>query len=144
MRSALKSSPDSELHGCLLQLNSPARPWLIRDGVPEGVDLVAEWKSGDPDWRQVLEDLGVALTFQIHLRLDADNRLVHAVDHLIEWRQDAEGQWIECHDTGDLQLFWSGNSNCMHHLITTDDIKIPIQQCAADAGWTYCVGWSSP
>ena len=75
MRSALKSSPDSELHGCLLQLNSPARPWLIRDGVPEGVDLVAEWKSGDPDWRQVLEDLAVALTFQIHLRLDADNRL---------------------------------------------------------------------
>ena len=44
------------------------------------------------------------------------------------------------HDTGDLQLFWSGNSNCMHHLITTDDIKIPIQQCAAAAGWAYQIG----
>lgn len=128
------------LHDRLLQLNSPARPWLIRDGAAEGVDLVAEFKSDDPDWRQVLEDLAVALSYQIQLRLDAEQRLLHAVDHLVEWRQDAEGQWLECHDTGDLQRFWSGNSNCMHHLITTDDIKLPIQQCAADAGWTYRAG----
>jgi len=79
------------LHDGLLQLNSPARPWLIRDGAADGVDLVAEWKSDDPDWRQVLEDLAVVLTFQIHLRLDGERREVHAVDHVVEWRHDAEG-----------------------------------------------------
>lgn len=128
-----------ELRDLLLQLNNPARPWLIRDGASEGADLVAEWKSDDPDWRQVFDDLAVALTFQIHLRLDGQRRELRAVDRLVEWRRDAEEplQWVECHDTGDLRLSWSGNSNCQHYQITTDDIKMLIQQCVADAGWTY-------
>ncbi|MEZ0052713.1 hypothetical protein ABIA30_003735 [Mycobacterium sp. MAA66] len=130
-----------ELRDRLLGLNNPARPWLIRDGAGEEVDLVAQWKSDDPDWRQVLEDLSVVLTFQVHLRLDVEAREVHAVDRLVEWRRDPEDprHWLEFHDTGDLHLSWSGNSNCQHYLITTDDIKVPIQGCAADAGWVYRV-----
>jgi hypothetical protein len=121
----------------LLSLNNPSSPWLIRDGAAEGVDLVAEWKSDDPDWRQVFEDLAVALTFQVHMRVDPERREVRLLDHLVEWRRDPEepGQWMEFHDTGDLHLSWSGNSNCLRYLITTDDIKTPIRECVADAGW---------
>ncbi|MDR3659443.1 MAG: hypothetical protein P4L86_03340 [Mycobacterium sp.] len=123
----------------LLSLNSPSRSWLIRDGTAEGADLVAEWKSDDPDWRQVFEDLSVALTFQVHMCLDAEKRELRVLDHLVEWRRGPEEppQWMECHDTGDLHLSWSGNSNCLRYLITTDDIKCPIRRCVADAGWTY-------
>lgn len=128
-----------ELHDRLLALNGPARSWLIRDGDAQGVDLIAEWKSGDPDWRQVLEDLAVALTFQMHLRLDPDNRELVVQDHLVQWRRGPDDRWIEYRDTGDLYLTWPGNSNCRHHLITTDDIKIPIQRCVADADWGYRV-----
>lgn len=130
-----------DLRDRLLRLNSASRPWLIHASGPEGVDLTAGWKSDDPDWRQVLEDLAVALTFQIHLRLEPDTRELLVQDQMVEWRRDPDDplQWIEYRDTGNLQLAWSGSSNCQHHLITTDDIKIPIQQCVADAGWTYRV-----
>ena len=123
----------------VLDLNSPARPWQIRDGSPEGVDLVAEWKSDDPDWRQVLEDLSVALTFQIHLRVDHEHRCLWGTDHVIEWGRDPEDPraWMEFRDQGDLQLSWSGNSNCQHHAISTEDIKISIAQCVSGIGWTY-------
>ena len=126
-----------ELRDGLLRLNTPARPWLIHDGAAQGVDLIAEWKSDDPDWRQVFEDLEVALTYQVHLRLDVELSALCMVDHLIEWQRDAEsGQLVERHDSGDLRLSWSGNSNCMHYLLSTEDIKAPIRQCAADMGWT--------
>jgi hypothetical protein len=131
-----------ELRDRLLRLNNPAIAWLVRDGSPEGVDLIAGWKSDDPDRRQVLEDLSVALTFQIHLRLDVAAQELLVQDWLVDWRRDPEDpqQWIEYRDTGNLHLSWSGNSNCQHHLITTDDIKVLIQQCVADAGWAYRPG----
>ncbi len=126
-----------QLRKLLLRLNNPMRPWLIRDGSPEGADLIAEWKSDDPDWRQVLEDLAVPLTFQIHLRLDVRTRELLARDRLVQWRRDADDRLVEYRDAGDLYLSWSGNSNCRHHVITTEDIKIPVQQCVDDAGWSY-------
>ena len=126
-----------ELRDRLLRLNTPARPWLIRDGAAQGVDLIAEWKSDDPDWRQVLEDLDVALTYQVHLRLDAELSALSMVDHITEWQRDAEsGQLVERRDSGDLWLSWSGNSNCMRYLLSTEDIKAPIRRCGADVGWT--------
>lgn len=123
----------------LLGLNNPARPWLVR--ADADADLVIEWKADDPDWRQILEDLAVSLTFQIQLRLDTDTRELRVLDRLVQWRRNPEepGQWEECQDTGDLRLSWSGNSNCRHYLITTDDIKGVVQQCAAEAGWAYRV-----
>lgn len=130
-----------DLRDRLLSLNDPGRPWLIRDGALDGTDLVAEWNADDPDWRQVLEDLAVVLTFQVRIQLDAQASELCLVDHIVEWQRDPEsGQLIERRDSGDLWLSWSGNSNCRHYLLSTEDIKAPIRECATDAGWTCRTG----
>ena len=37
----------ADLRTALLALNRDSAPWQIRDGAPEGCDLVAEWKIVD-------------------------------------------------------------------------------------------------
>jgi len=128
-----------QLRERLLQLNDPAIAWLIRDGSPDGVDLIVEWKTDDPDWRQVLEDLEVPLSYQMHLHLDPDTRELLFHDRLVQWRRDIDDRWVECCDTGDLHLVWSGNSNCRHYLISVEHIKVAIWQCVHDVGWDYRV-----
>ena len=39
--------PAGELRTRLLAVNRDSAPFVVRDGAPEGVDLVAEWKIVD-------------------------------------------------------------------------------------------------
>lgn len=43
-----RQSPEA-LRDALLGLNRDSAPWQVRDGAPEGVDLVAEWKIAMPN-----------------------------------------------------------------------------------------------
>lgn len=45
--------PKAALREALLGLNRDSAPWQVRDGAPEGVDLVAEWKIVDARWYEI-------------------------------------------------------------------------------------------
>ncbi|PQM47541.1 hypothetical protein [Mycobacterium talmoniae] len=48
------AAPPEHLRAVLLALNRPGQRWTIRDGAPEGVDLVAEWQIVDANWQENL------------------------------------------------------------------------------------------
>jgi hypothetical protein len=39
-----------DVGNALLALNGPRQPFLVRDGLSEGVDLIAEWRIADARW----------------------------------------------------------------------------------------------
>jgi hypothetical protein len=79
-------SPD-EVRDALLAVNRSTAPFVVRDGSPEGVDLVAEWRIVDATWYQIFAKAGLSKVFRVLMRLDAGGCEVRAVDE--EW----EVQW---------------------------------------------------
>lgn len=78
-----------ELRDRLLALNSPDRPFTVRDG--EESDLVAEWKIVDSSWWGVFSKAGLKKTYRLLLALDADKREVRAFEEegAVEWQGGA-------------------------------------------------------
>lgn len=74
--------PPRDVWAALFAVNQPGLSYVIRDGSPEGVDLVAQF--------QTMESSGPGLRgrrqsweeFQIRMRLDPPNRQVRSIDHL--------------------------------------------------------------
>lgn len=46
-------------------LNRDTAPFVIRDGRPEGVDLVVEWKIVDAQWYEIFAKAGVQRLFKV-------------------------------------------------------------------------------
>ena len=81
-------SPAAELRDALLALNRDSAPWLIRDGRPEGADLVAEWKIVDARWYEIFAKASLTKVFRILMKFDEQKGEVRAVDEewTVEWR----------------------------------------------------------
>jgi len=45
----------AEVRADLLAVNRPTAPFIVRDGAPENVDLVAEWRIVDATWYSTAE-----------------------------------------------------------------------------------------
>ena len=73
----------SAVRSALLDTNRPDAPFVIRDGSPEGVDLVAEWRIVDYAWYDFFARARVQRANQTLMRFDTDKSEVRAVDH--EW-----------------------------------------------------------
>jgi hypothetical protein len=78
-----------ELRERLLALNSPDRPFVVREG--EESDLVAEWKIVDSSWWGLFSKAGLKKTYRLFLALDADRREVRAFEEesSVEWQGGA-------------------------------------------------------
>jgi hypothetical protein len=63
--------PAAEVYAALLAVNRPGAHFAVRDGRPDGVDLVADLKFADQDWYGYFARLGPRTAFRIFLRLDA-------------------------------------------------------------------------
>ena len=50
----------TEVREALLAVNRPALPFIVRDGSPEKVDLVAEWQIVDAIWCKVFAKAALA------------------------------------------------------------------------------------
>ncbi|MBN8552015.1 MAG: hypothetical protein J0L52_03845 [Caulobacterales bacterium] len=72
-----------ELRARLLAHNRDTSPWQVRDGAPEGVDLVAEWRIVDAAWYEIFARAGLEKVFQVLMKFDAARGEVRAVDR--EW-----------------------------------------------------------
>ena len=75
-----------ELRERLLALNTPERPFAVREG--EDTDLVAEWKIVDASWWGVFAKAGLKKTYRLLLALDEEKNEVRALEEesSIDWQ----------------------------------------------------------
>ncbi|MEU8828831.1 hypothetical protein [Streptomyces sp. NPDC048636] len=72
----------------LLGLNKPDSPWVVRDGAPEGVNLVAEWRIMEPAWQTFFVKSQLSRALQIRMRLIPKDHVVRALD------LETEVKWV--------------------------------------------------
>jgi hypothetical protein len=145
--------PPTELREALLAVNRPALPFVVRDGSPERVDLVAEWHIVDELWCKLFATAGLDKTFKILIRLDADKHEVRAVDQAwsVEWRAGVPRlspspgmfRWQGTEIPGGLTVDGIGydwgtpSSATTRFAFTETGVKSPLQEAVTAAGWTW-------
>ena len=140
----------AEVCSALLAVNRPTAPFIVRDGAPEKVDIVAEWRIVDASWYEVFAKAGLERTFRILMRLAPDRHEVRAVDQewSVEWRAGVpslslaaaafRGQKKEI-SFGSAYAFTesAGYGEVYRYKFATSEIKTPLQNAVLAAGWTW-------
>ena len=149
--SGVPRQPSATLRDALLALNRDTAPFQIRDGGPEGADLVAEWKIVDARWYEIFAKASLTKVFKVLLKLDETRGEVRALDQewTVEWRagvpilaRSAEafrGQKVEV-SFGTAYAFkedLSGFGKVYEYRFKTSEIKDPLVEIAQQHGW----GW---
>ena len=148
-RGAVRESAEA-LRRRLLDLNDATAPYVIRDGGPEGVDVVAEWKIVDAAWYETFAKAGMERLFKVLMRFDEARGVVRATDQewSVEWRAGApelalagsafRGQSREmCFERA-----WGFREDgtfgeIYDYAFNTGEIKGPLKAAVAKGGW----GW---
>lgn len=134
----------------LLAINRDTAPFKVRDGKPEGVDMVAEWRIVDAQWYEIFAKAGIQRVFKVLMKFDETKGEVRAVDQSweVEWRAGvpvltatAEGfrgqSWEKSFEAVYAfreDLSWG---EVYSYKFDTDEIKKPLVAAAQAAGW----GW---
>src|SRR5262245_12338619 len=86
--SSVTAKPPAEVRADLMAVNRPTAPFIVRDGAPENVDLVAEWRIVDARWYEIFAKAGLTKVFKVLMKFDESAREVRAVDQewSVEWR----------------------------------------------------------
>ncbi|OCJ16262.1 hypothetical protein A6U87_23460 [Rhizobium sp. AC44/96] len=134
----------------LLAVNRDSAPFVVRDGAPEGVDLVAEWKIVDARWYEIFAKAALNSVFKVLMRFDEARGEVRAVDQewTVEWRAgipslslsaDAfRGQkWEMSFGTAFAFREDLSYGKVYEYRFKTQEIKTPLRAATAQAGW----GW---
>ena len=140
----------STLRKHLMAINRDTAPFVVRDGVPEGVDLVAEWKIVDARWYEIFAKAGITRVFKVLMKIDEARGEVRAVDQewSVEWRaglptltaqaSSFRGQkWEKSFEM--VYAFREDLSfgEIYNYRFDTGEIKKPLVEAAQLAGW----GW---
>jgi hypothetical protein len=142
--------PKATLREAMLALNRPSAPWQVRDGTPEGCDLVAEWRIVDAKWYEIFAKASLTKVFKVLMRFDEEKGEVRAVDQewTVEWRagipalalsaEAFRGQKVEM-SFGTAFAFKETleYGKVYEYRFKTSEIKDPLQETAAAHGW----GW---
>jgi hypothetical protein len=142
--------PVAALRENLLAINRDTAPFVIRDGAPEGVDLVAEWKIVDARWYEIFAAAGLERVFRILIRFDEAHGEVRSVDEewSVEWRAGApslslsgeafRGQKFEM-SFGTAYAFREDLSygKVYQYAFKTSEMKQPLTEAAARSGWRW-------
>ena len=140
----------AELRAGLLAANRDTAPFVIHDGAPEGVDLVAEWRIVDALWYEIFAKAGLEKVFKILMKFDEAKGEVRAVDQEweVEWRAGLpslslaasafRGQKTEM-SFGTAYAFREDASfgKIYEYRFNTKELKTPLIDAAQAAGW----GW---
>ena len=142
--------PVAALRRRLLALNRDTAPFVIRDGKPEGVDLVAEWRIVDADWYEIFAKAGIKRVFKVLMKFDETRGVVRSGDQewSVEWRAGLPDltlagsafrgqQWEMSYES--VHAFREDGSwgEIYTYKFNTAEIKGPLHKAAAEAGW----GW---
>lgn len=143
--------PAAALRAAMLASNRETAPFVIRDGAPEGADLVAEWKIVDAAWYEIFAKAGLTKVFKVLMKFDEEKGEVRAVDQewTVEWRAGVpdlslsaeafRGQKMEM-SFGTAYAFkedLSGFGKVYEYRFKTSEIKDPLVEIAQQHGW----GW---
>jgi hypothetical protein len=140
----------AEVRADLLAVNRPTAPFIVRDGAPEKVDLVAEWRIVDAKWYVIFAKAGLKKVFRILIKLDESAKEVRAVDQewTVEWRAGVPtvslaAEWSR----GQIKKFSFGTAfafteqgrfgEVYRYRFATSEIKTPLQDVVTKAGWTW-------
>lgn len=143
--------PAALLRQAMLASNRDTAPFLVRDGAPEGVDLVAEWRIVEARWYEIFAKAGLSKVFKVLMKVDEASGEVRAVDQewTVAWRagmpslslsaQAFRGQKTEI-SFGTAYAFkedLSGWGKVYEYRFKTSEIKDPLIAVAQHHGW----GW---
>jgi hypothetical protein len=146
----VQAVPADELYTRLLQLNRPSAPYGVVDGMPEHVDLIAEWKIVDAEWYEMFAKAGTSKVFRILLKLDEVRHEVRALDreYGVTWRAGVPRLSIAASGfRGQKQSIEFGRAYAFteelapgvvyNYRFDTRELKKPIQDAVTAAGWIY-------
>jgi hypothetical protein len=146
----VKPKSAQDVRAALLAVNDPALPFTVRDGAPEGVDFVAEWRIVDAAWYGIFSKSGLKKTFKVLMRLDKENREVRAVDEewSVEWSAGVpnlsrasswqRGQRVERSFGIGFGISESGVPGVVYqYSFSTGELKRPLQKAVTEAGWVW-------
>jgi hypothetical protein len=142
--------PATTLRTALLALNRDSAPWQVRDGAPEGVDLVAEWKIVDARWYEIFAKASLTKVFKLLMKLDEAKGEVRSVDQewTVEWRAGVptlalsaeafRGQKVEMSFGTAIGFREDFSPGVIYeYRFTTAEIKTPLQETALKHGWRW-------
>ena len=140
----------AEVREALFVVNRPTAPFVVRDGSPEKVDLVAEWRIVEASWYEVFAKAGLKKTLKILMRIDTEKHEVHAVDQewSVEWHagipslslavEAFRGQKTEISFGTAYAFTESGMPGQFYrYKFSTTELKTPLQNAVTTAGWTW-------
>jgi hypothetical protein len=146
----IAKQPAATLRTALLALNRESAPWHVRDGAPEGVDLVAEWKIVDARWYEIFAKASLTKVFKVLMKLDETKGEVRAVDQewTVEWRAGVpalslsaeafRGQKVEMSFGTAIGFRENFSPGVIYdYRFTTAEIKTPLQETALANGWRW-------
>ena len=144
------AKPAAALRAALLAANRDSAPFRIRDGGPEGVDVVAEWKIVDARWYEIFAKAGIERVFKVLMRLDEAKHEVRAVDQewTVEWRAGVptlllagsgfRGQkWEKSFGTAYAFRENGRYGEVYDYRFDTDELKAPLKKAVRAAGWRW-------
>ena len=136
-----------DVRAALLSLNGPDVPYVVRDGAPEGADLVAEWRLMEPAWRPFFARTQLSRRIRVRMRLVPAGHVVRALDE--HWKV----KWVEGvpvsreYGRGPVSTKskqWTVGRGAEGGLEMTEtfsfdssDLKDPLRDAVLRAGWTW-------
>jgi hypothetical protein len=150
----------AEVRADLLAINRPTAPFIIRDGAPEFVDLVGEWRIEDATWYAIFVKAGLKKSFKVLMRIDETLKEVRSIDERrsVEWQagypalsSEPGGKlglsWEKEYGRGQITEYAWGKGYAFteqgrygevyNYRFVSSELKTPLQEAVTKAGWVW-------
>ncbi|MFI2633144.1 hypothetical protein ACH5A2_22610 [Streptomyces collinus] len=142
--------PAEEVRTALLGLGRPDVPYVIRNGAAEGADLVAEWRTAEPAWQELLVRSQLTRAVRFRMRLVREHHEVRVVEEGREVtrvgdppRLKISGQYTRGPDRT-VSRHYTINRGESGRLEATEtyrfdsaELRDPLRDVVLTAGWTW-------
>lgn len=139
-----------EVYQALVGVNRDDASFLVRDGSPEGIDLVSEWRVMNPAWYEHFRTFSQREFYSVLMRLNPEKREVRSTDRTwtVDWtrgypelvhglefqrgpQKKREVSWtIERDENGKLRAYRQAT-------FSSEDLKAPLRKAVLAHGWTW-------
>ena len=140
--------PVADLRSALLGMTRDTAPWLVRDGVGDGCDLVGEWRIVDARWSGIFSEYGLKSVFRVMMKFDEARHEVRNLDEqtTVDWsgpipqvgRSWSRGQISEF-EAGKVYGFTEQGAfgQVYNYRFRSGEIKNPLRDMVIQHGWAW-------